>query len=156
MILRVLSLCFAAAAAAAAAPAAAADLTALARLDPAASRVADEGAGVAVDLAISKAVPFRAFLLNAPPRLVLDFSEVDFGASRPGVLDTSGRVTGLAWGPIREGWSRLVAELDGPYRIAAAEERVGSGGEGEVRLRLLPEDPAAFAAATAAGRPASS
>ena len=154
MILRALSLCLAAAAAVpAAVPAVAADLTALAHLDPAASRVADEGGGVAVDLAISKAVPYRAFLLDAPPRLVLDFSEVDFGASRPGALDTSDRVLGLAWGPIREGWSRLVAELDGPYRIAAAEERVGSGGEGEVRLRLLPEDPAAFAAATAAGVP---
>lgn len=154
MILRALSLCLAAAAAVpAAVPAVAADLTALAHLDPAASRVADEGGGVAVDLAISKAVPYRAFLLDAPPRLVLDFSEVDFGASRPGALDTSDRVLGLAWGPIREGWSRLVAELDGPYRIATAEERVAPGGEGELRLRLLPEDPAGFAAATAAGVP---
>lgn len=150
MILRAISLCLAVLAGA---PAAAADLTALAYLDPAASRVADDGAGVAVDLAISKAVPYRAFLLSAPPRLVLDFAEVDFGAARPGAIDTSDRILGLAWGPIREGWSRLVAELDGPYRIESAEERVGQGGEGEVRLRLVPEDPAAFAAATAGGPP---
>ena len=150
MILRALSLCLATLFAG---PAGAAELTALAHLDPSASRVADEGGGIAVDLAISKAVPYRAFLLDAPPRLVLDFSEVDFGASRPAALDRSARVTGLAWGPISEGWSRLVAELDGPYRIESAEERVGPVAEGEVRLRLLPEEPAAFAAATAGGVP---
>ncbi len=150
MILRALSLCLAVLSAGAPC---AAEVTALAHFDPSASRVADEGAGVAVDLAISTAVPYRAFLLNDPPRLVLDFSEVDFGASRPAALDASARVTGLAWGPVREGWSRLVAELDGPYRIDSAEERVAPGGEGEVRLRLLPEAPAAFAAATAAGVP---
>lgn len=131
----------------------AAELTALGRLDPAASRVEDAGEGVAIDLALSKAVPYRAFLLNGPPRLVLDFSEVDFGASRPAALDSSARVTELAWGLVRPGWSRLVAELAGPYRIASAEERVGAGGEGEIRVRLLPEDPAAFAAATAKGPP---
>lgn len=148
--LRALLLCLAVMAAA---PLRAADLTALAHLDPVASRVADEGAGIALDLAISKAVPYRAFLMNDPPRLVLDFSEVAFGASRPAALDRSGRVRALAWGPVRSGWSRLVAELDGPYRIASAEERVGAGGEGEVRVRLLPEDPSAFAAATAADPP---
>ncbi len=150
MIPRAISLCLALLAAPAAT---AAELTALAFLDPAASRLADEGAGVAVDLAISKAVPYRAFFLNDPPRLVLDFSEVDFGASRPEALDGAERVRTLAWGPIREGWSRLVAELDGPYRIESAEERVGPGGEGEVRLRLYPEDPAVFAAATRGGVP---
>lgn len=150
MILRTLFLCLGLMAAP---PLAAADLTALGRLDPAASRVADEGGGIAVDLAISKAVPYRAFLLNDPPRLVLDFSEVDFGAARPGALDSADRVTALAWGPIRAGWSRLVAELDGPYRIATAEQQVGPGGEGDIRLRLVPVAAPGFAAATAQGVP---
>lgn len=153
MIFRALLLCLVILAAL---PLRAADLTALAHFDPAASRVADEGPGVAVDLAISKAVPYRAFLLNDPPRLVLDFSEVDFGASRPAALDAAARVRALAWGPVRAGWSRLVAELDGPYRISSAEERVGPGGEGEVRIRLVPEEPEVFATATAGGPPEAS
>lgn len=129
------------------------DLSALARLDPAASRVADEGAGIAIDLAISQAVPYRAFLLNDPPRLVADFSVVEFGPSRPAALDRAARVRSLGWGPIREGWSRLVAELDGPYRIDSAEERVAESGEAEIRLRLVPEEAGRFAAITEAGVP---
>lgn len=134
-------------------PALADDLSALARLDPAASRVVDDGAGIAIDLAISQAVPYRAFLLADPPRLVADFSVVEFGPSRPAALDRAARVTSLGWGPIREGWSRLVAELDGPYRIASAEERVAGTGEAEIRLRLVPEDAGRFADLTAAGVP---
>ncbi|WP_347313233.1 N-acetylmuramoyl-L-alanine amidase [Defluviimonas sp. SAOS-178_SWC] len=129
------------------------DLSALARLDPAASRVADDGAGIAIDLSISHAVPYRAFLLADPPRLVADFSVVEFGPSRPSALDRAERVRSLGWGPIRDGWSRLVAELDGPYRIESAEERVAETGEAEIRLRLVPEDVARFAAATAQGVP---
>ncbi|MBC7141240.1 MAG: N-acetylmuramoyl-L-alanine amidase, partial [Rhodobacteraceae bacterium] len=129
------------------------DLSALARLDPAASRVVDDGAGIAIDLAISQAVPYRAFLLADPPRLVADFSVVEFGPSRPASLDRSARVTSLGWGPIREGWSRLVAGLDGPYRIASAEERVGETGEAEIRLRLAPEAADRFAANTRSGVP---
>ncbi len=134
-------------------PVAATEPTALARLDPAASRVVDDGEGVAVDLAISEAVPYRAFLLADPPRLVLDFSEVDFGPSRPAALDRAERVTELGWGPMRAGWSRLVAELDGPYRIASAEERVAAGGAAEIRIRLAPTGAEDFARRTAAGVP---
>ena len=137
----------------AAVPVWAAELTALARLDPAASRVADEGDGVAIDLAISQAVPYRAFLLAEPPRLVLDFSEVDFGPSRPAALKRSQRVATLGWGPIRAGWSRLVAELDGPYRIGSAEQRLSDDGAAEIRVRLLPTDEADFAQRTAGGVP---
>lgn len=129
------------------------DLSALARLDPAASRVDDAGPGIAIDLAISQAVPYRTFLLADPPRLVADFSEVDFGPSRPAALDRSERVRSLGWGPVREGWSRLVAELDGPYRIESAEERVAETGEAEIRLRLVPEEANRFVAATAGGVP---
>ncbi len=129
-------------------------MTALAHLDPSTSRVADEGAGIAMDLSISQGVPYRAFLLSDPPRLVLDFAEVDFGPSRPAALDKSDRVAALGWGVIRTGWSRLVAELDGPYRIASAEARVAEGGATEIRIRLAPETAEDFVAATAAGAPA--
>ena len=108
----------------AAAPALAEDLTALARLDPAASRVANAGNGIAIDLAISQPVPYRVFLMADPARLVMDFSEVDFGAGKPKAIERAAGVTELGWGAIRPGWSRLVATLAGPYRVASAEEAV--------------------------------
>ena len=135
------------------AAAAAADLTALARLDLAASRLADDSGGVALDLAISQGVPYRAFLLNDPPRLVLDFSEAHFGGDPAADPDRPARVRTLGCGPIRDGWSRMVAVLDGPYRITSAEERVKDGGTADIRIRLQPDDPANFDARTAAGPP---
>lgn len=131
----------------------AADLTALAILDPAASRLIDEGTGITLDLALSQAVPYRAFLLGDPPRLVLDFSVVAFGALRPAEFNSSDRVRALVWGPFRDGWSRLVAELDGPYRIASAAETVARDSSARISLRLLPESAADFAARTASGPP---
>ncbi|MFM2354351.1 MAG: hypothetical protein RLZZ528_87, partial [Pseudomonadota bacterium] len=65
-----------------AAPAGAQGLNALARIDAGASGIADAGGGgVDLRLALSQPVPYRLFLLDAPPRLVADFSEVDFGLS---------------------------------------------------------------------------
>jgi N-acetylmuramoyl-L-alanine amidase len=143
--MRFLSMVFAFVAALAALPLRAEDLTALARLDPAASRVANAGDGIAVDLALDQAVPYRAFLMTGPPRLVMDFSEVDFGASRPRDIEGAAGVTDLGWGPIRPGWSRLVALLDRPYRIESAEERVATGGSAVIGVRLQPATEAEFA-----------
>lgn len=143
--MRFLSMVFAFVAALAALPLRAGDLTALARLDPAASRVANAGDGIAIDLALDQAVPYRAFLMARPPRLVMDFSEIDFGAARPRDIEGAAGVTDLGWGPIRPGWSRLVALLDRPYRIASAEERVATGGNAVIGVRLQPATEAEFA-----------
>lgn len=144
--MRFLSLVYALVAAIAVAPPLCADdLTALARLDPAASRIGNDGDGIAIDLALDQAVPYRAFLMAGPPRLVMDFSEVDFGALRPKVIEEAAGVTDLGWGPIRPGWSRLVALLDRPYRIGSAEERVAEGGSALIGVRLVPTTEAEFA-----------
>lgn len=148
--MRFLSLVFALVAAVmAVAPLLAEDLTALARLDPAASRVANAGDGIAIDLAIDQPVPYRAFLMAGPPRLVMDFSEVDFGPSRAKEIDSAAGVTDLGWGSIRPGWSRLVALLDRPYRIESAEERVAEGGSAVIRVRLVPTSDEDFTKAAA-------
>lgn len=146
--MRFLSLVFALIVAAAP-PVAAEDLTALARLDPADSRVANDGEGIAIDLALDQPVPYRAFLMAGPPRLVMDFSEVDFGSSRPKDIEAAAGVTDLGWGPIRPGWSRLVALLDRPYRIDTAEERVAEGGSAVIAVRLVPATEEEFAKAAA-------
>lgn len=126
-----------------AAPAGAEGLSALARLDPDASAILDDGAGISFDLALTQPVPFRVFVLDDPPRLVLDAREIDFGAATAAGLDRSARVADLRFGRFRAGWSRLVATLDGPYRIASAEERTDPA---RIALRLVPTTAADFAA----------
>ena len=126
------------------------ELTGLARLDPAGSALRDRGEETQIVLALSQPVPWRVRLLDGPPRLVLDMRETDWsGLDR--VLRDSERVKSLRAGVIRPGWSRLVMELSGPVRIAAAE--MVTEGAVRVDLRLLPEAPEAFAAAAAQPEP---
>lgn len=132
--------------------AALAQFSALARADGAASRLWAEGDGLALDLALSHPVPWRVRFLAGPPRLVVDFREVDFRALDPERLlaGARGQVTGLRAGPLREGWSRLVLALDRPRLLAEAELRTAvRGGGALLRLRLHPADPAAFTAEVA-------
>lgn len=130
-----------------------AELTALARLDGAETTLTDiagapdndAAGGIAITLAISQKVPYRVFILSDPPRLVMDFREVDFGQTEPARVDHSAHVLALAWGPFRPGWSRLVAELDGAFRLASAQE-TAQGDSARITLRLVPADPASAAA----------
>lgn len=131
------------------------ELSALARIDAASSSVRDLGQGVAIDLAVSQAVPYRVSFLDSPPRLIVDFREVDFAGADPARLDRSERVVALNWGPFLAGWSRLVAVLDGPQRLASAEEVALDDGRSVVRLRLSPVRAGDFAAAVAASAAAS-
>ncbi|MGL4280923.1 MAG: N-acetylmuramoyl-L-alanine amidase family protein, partial [Albidovulum sp.] len=65
-------------------------------------------------------------------------------------IDGAAGVTDLGWGPIRPGWSRLVALLDRPYRIESAEERVAEAGSAVIGVRLAPTSEEDFAMAAAA------
>ncbi|MCX7565265.1 N-acetylmuramoyl-L-alanine amidase [Sulfitobacter sp. F26169L] len=96
---------------------AAQDLTALARVDPAASRIEDGWWGrTEIVLALSQGVPFRVFTLDAPARLVVDFREVDFSTARAADLlgEEGSRISGLRFGAFQPGWSRLVADMAEP------------------------------------------
>ncbi|NAZ35332.1 AMIN domain-containing protein [Rubellimicrobium sp. CFH 75288] len=127
--------------------AAAQALAGLARVEPAGSRVADEGRELAVDLSLSQAVPWRAFTLDAPPRLVLDFREADFRAVDPAAFLRRGLATDVRFGSIRPGWSRMVVVLDGPLGVREAGMQVDpQTGRARLVLRLAPQDAATFAA----------
>lgn len=126
-------------------------LSALARLEPGRSSVTTSGQATEVALGLTQAVPFRAFLLDAPPRLVVDFREVDFSAGRAGALADKGLIGTVRWGRFRPGWSRLVADLSGPARIDTAVEETGEAPR--VVLRLSPVAAEDFAAR--AGAPSS-
>lgn len=126
------------------------DLSALARLDPARSAVSDQGDGVEITLGLSQAVPWRLRLMAAPPRLVLDFREVDWRGYGD-LARVSARVKALRAGVFRPGWSRLVLELDGPYRVAQAG--MTTDGAVQVRVRLEPASAEEFAASVAQPEP---
>jgi N-acetylmuramoyl-L-alanine amidase len=90
-----------------------------------------------------------------PPRLVVDFREVDFAALDRAPPARPAAVVALRAGRLAAGWSRLVLELDGPRRIATAEMRTATGGGGaRVRIALAPATADAFARDAAAPDPA--
>lgn len=122
------------------------DLSALARLDPAASSISVEGADLQVTLSLSQPVPWRLRFLDGPPRLVIDTREVDW--SGIAALDLPPEILALRAGRFRPGWSRLVVELSGP-RAVALSEMTTEGERVAIRLTLAPGDPAGFAAEAA-------
>ncbi len=125
---------------------AAQDLSALARFDPAASQIARDGAEITLRLRLDRPVPWRVRLLDAPPRLILDAREIDWSLL-PQAAHDGGEVIGLRAGALRQGWSRLVVDLDGPYRIALAGMTTEDGAE--IALRLTPTSAEDFARAAA-------
>lgn len=92
------------------------ELSALARVDPVASRVVDGWFGrTDITLQLSQGVPFRVFTLDDPARLVVDFREVDFrGVRAADLINAGGRISALRFGAFQPGWSRLVADLAEP------------------------------------------
>ena len=127
------------------------DLSALSRLDGAASRIADQGPDLLIVLALSQPVPWRVRVLDAPARLVLDFREVDW-ATLDAVTRDSGRIGEVRAGVFRAGWSRLVVELTTPMLVELAEMRTGSAPG--LHLSLRPASAAEFARRAALPEPA--
>lgn len=144
--LRLIFLCLALAGAATGALAQ--GLTALARVDAGASSIHDEAGTLVVDLALSQPVPWRAYTLERPRRLVVDFSEARFDAAP---FAASSRALGVTAGPIQPGWSRMVVELGEALAIETAGlDTSAPDGRARLILRLAPVSAAAFAAASGA------
>ena len=122
----------------------------LARIDAATSRISDQGAaGVTVDLRLSLGVPYRLFTLAGPPRLVLDFQEVDWSGLEAAKFVTADRVAQVQFGAYVPGWSRMVIVLNGPMGVQSSEMIVDRDrGSARLVLRLAPVGEAGFAATT--------
>lgn len=132
-------------------PGQAQELSALAKLQPEASRIEDSGSGLAIVLAISQPVPWRVRVLDKPARLVVDFREVDW-AGLAGMPVDSEKLLEMRAGVFRPGWSRLVLELAQPMLVSRSEMR--TDGATVVQLRLEPALPEAFAAEASLPEPA--
>ncbi len=97
----------------------------------------DARRGARLTLGLSQGVPWRAFTLSDPPRLVLDFREVDWSGADPDRIDRADAVKTLRVGAFRAGWSRLVAVLDAPQVIAQAGMRIDDAtGRAELQVDL--------------------
>ena len=120
----------------------------LARIDPTASRISDLGKlGVRVDLALSQGVPYRLFTLDDPPRLVLDFQEVDWSGLETATFLTTNRVSQVQFGGYVPGWSRLVIGLTGPMSVHTSEMTVNQvQGSALLSLELMPTDSETYTA----------
>jgi len=124
-------------------------LSGLARLS-APMLLQDTRRGATVELALSQPVPWRVFTLDAPPRLVVDFSEVDFaGLAVSELAEGSDRVLSVQAGLWHPGWSRLVLELAAPLAVDQAGMVSGDAGA-TVRLELSTTDAESFAAGAGA------
>ncbi|MTH35043.1 AMIN domain-containing protein [Paracoccus limosus] len=115
--------------------------SALAQLDPAQSAITAEGRDrgkprpLNLQLALSQPVPYRVYFLDSPPRLVVDFRELDFSRITPDAIPGRDLVPAIRWGRFRPGWSRMVVELPGPYALRSAVQTQGAAGAG-ARLNL--------------------
>jgi N-acetylmuramoyl-L-alanine amidase len=134
--------------------AAAQDFSALARVDAARSAIEDEGrSGVRIGLTLSQGVPWRLFLLDGPPRLVVDFREVDWSGLDPTDILRTERLGPVRFGTYLPGWSRLVAGLKDPMGIDTAAMRVDeTAGTARLDIVLQPVRADAFAATAGAPR----
>jgi N-acetylmuramoyl-L-alanine amidase len=157
LVLRVLAALCALAASAMAQASMDTGLSALARLDAGQSSITDAGwSGMEVTLTLSQAVPWRVRVLDGPPRLIVDFREVDFADLANMPVDSE-LVLGLRAGVFRPTWSRLVVQLAQSMVVARAQmETTGDGmgdGSARVTIRMAPANAQDFAAAAALPEP---
>ena len=112
------------------------------------ARLAGDSRQTRFVLDLDKAVPFRAFLLSEPYRVVVDLPQVSFHL--PAGAGTSGRglVKAFRYGMVMPGGSRIVFDLTGPARIANSSVLDAANGQPpRLVLELEEVDEATFARA---------
>ncbi len=132
------------------------NLSAVARVEPGPSGLSTPWLGPAeLSLHLSQGVPFRVFTLDAPPRLVIDFREVDWSGVQAGdLLADGGPLSDVRFGNFRPGWSRLVGDLTGPVLPQDIGMEVDQA-TGRAVLRLVLADASEAEFAARAGAPES-
>lgn len=121
-----------------------------------ASFVKPDGSGIfqswsgetALELHLSDRVPFRVFTLDDPPRLVVDFRDLDWSALVPSdLIDSDTVFETVYFGAIDQGWSRFVGTLKKtalPQDIAMTPNQNADGAT--LRIVLSDAAPQDFAA----------
>ncbi|MGR3541823.1 MAG: N-acetylmuramoyl-L-alanine amidase family protein [Hasllibacter sp.] len=135
-------------------PAAAQDLTAGAAVEPAVTMASDRGRSTSVELGLTRAVPFRLSLLDAPLRLAVDLRGADLSALDRGALTRARSVGSVRVGRAGDGWPRLELVLERPMAVEAAAFAPGSGTGPRVLEIVLREAARDMLALTEAPAPA--
>jgi len=129
------------------------ELTALARVEMAQTRIDDIGGGLRVRLGLSQGVPFRVFTLDEPARLVMDFREVDWRGVDPKLIDWAEGAKAVRMGTFRPGWSRMVVDMAGPFAVDTTEAKTDTAsGTVQIEVVLREVSEADFASAAGAAR----
>jgi len=89
-------------------------------IDPDRASVKDGWWTLEVSLGLSEITPYRAFTLDAPRRLVVDFEDVSFAGLSAQAIKSGNRASAVRFGPLRPGWSRMVVDLAEPLIITEA------------------------------------
>lgn len=115
-----------------------------ARLEIGASSLTQTGRGwwgkpppLELRLGLTRAVPYRVYIVGDPARLIVDLKGADFSGISAEDLFGADLVPAIRWGRYRRGWSRIVVELPGPYRIESAGQRT-KGAQPEITIDLDP------------------
>ncbi|MEP9351346.1 N-acetylmuramoyl-L-alanine amidase [Xanthobacter sp. KR7-225] len=118
------------------------------------ARLAGDGQRTRLVVDLDHAVPFRAFTLGNPYRVILDLSGVSFRFSPGPDRMRRGLVSAWRFGALAPGKARMVLEATGPVAIDRAFVLDAVDGEpARMVVDLVPTDPASFAQASAAARP---
>lgn len=107
-----------------------------------------EGEGTRFVLELSAEPRARVFVVDGPPRLVIDLDDVSFGIAA--VPEAAGVVTGWRFGALTPSTGRIVFDLDGPALVSRRFFLPALAGRpGRLVLDLATVSPAAFARAAA-------
>lgn len=112
-------------------------------IDPDRASISDGWWTLEVSLGLSDITPYRAFTLDAPRRLVVDFEDVSFAGMSPDSIRSGDRATAVRFGPLRPGWSRMVVDLAEPLVITQAG-MIRSEAGAELRIVLQQASEADF------------
>ena len=110
-----------------------------------AAEVRDAGGEVVLTVPVTQAVPWKVRLENAPPRLIVEFQNLEWGAV-PDVQSSS--IAELRIEQHSAEWSRLVAYLREPLMIGRAEMVADESGAAVLELVLSPSTGSVFGAET--------
>jgi N-acetylmuramoyl-L-alanine amidase len=125
-------------------------LSGLARLTGDGLELTERRGRVEIEMGLTQPVPWRVFTLDGPPRVVVDFSELDWSNAGAEVAATQAeQIDTITVGTFRPGWSRMVIALAGPMAVTEAEMATQDGGA-RVRLLLTASDATSFAASAGA------
>ncbi|MDE9450757.1 N-acetylmuramoyl-L-alanine amidase [Aliiroseovarius sp. Z3] len=128
-------------------------LTGLARLTGTGVTITDRWRSATLEIAMTRAVPWRVFTLDDPQRVVVDFSELDWtGLDLEALQASSDRVVDVRAGLFRPGWTRLVLTLSAPMVVENAWMATpdSDNATAVMRLDLAQSTPEAFSAITGA------